>query len=241
MLTNFSCINLCTEYSVSGAMTKSHAHHPCFRNAFVFNKEQAKDRKYINNYHIDIYHTNDRNISGYNNYCISDINKYLRYLSSIIHFEYSIDIKNTHCVVTITVNDYRYIHNFILCCVRYLYEFPYNLAINDAIKIYESGEFPGLNILDCFNLVLASSNASYSGEQVCLYHHEACKPLSGKEIRNILYSYEKNNNTCFKIGIKYDSDVILWSKKDHIENFINKFYKRIPTYRTNYEKIKKYV
>lgn len=242
MQATFRCLNLYTEYGCSGAFTKSVESHPCFRNAFCFNRGQPKGTKYKNTYEIYIWTSLEHNKQGDNNFSLVDIQKYLGYLSEVMPFEFCIEAKaKGENVVKVTVDDYRYIHNYILCCVRYLYEYPYNLALYDAIQLYESGECPGLNIIDCFNLVLATSDTSYSGEQVCLDHHCASKPMTGKEIRNILFVKERNNPTCIKVSGEFNPKVN-FMQVGHIENHINTFYRRATVYKTNYETyLRKYV
>lgn len=241
MRTDFRYLNLFTYYQVSGAYKKDFAQHPCFRNAFQFNKGQNKELKYTNVYNIHVYTDNDKNKGRYNNFCCTDVEKYLTYLQQVMPFDFSLDKMDHGVIMNITINDYRYIHNYILCCVRYLYEYPYNLALSDAIQLFESGECPGLNIIDCFNLTLATSRCSYSGEQCCLDHHCPSKPMGTKEIINMLKYHERNNNTCVRTGGDFEKRVE-YMVTDQIENHINTFYRRLPVYKENYEKfVKKYV
>lgn len=241
MRAEFNYLNLHTIYKVEGKFKKDWGEHPCFRNAFCFNRDQNKGDKYVNIYHIKVWTNTTKNAQRYNNFTLVNIEKYLHYLQQVVPFEFSLEKLDDHVIMTITVNHYRYMHNYILCCVRYLYEFPYNMALSDAIQLFESGECPGLNIIDCFNLALATSDSTYSGEQVCLAHHCASKPMGYKEIVNMLFLYERNNNTCVKVSDAF-SNKVTYERSGHIENHINTFYRRLPIYKSNYENyLKKYV
>lgn len=241
MLAEFRFLNLYTYYKVSGKMTKDFARHPCFANAFIFNRDQDKSEKYKNTYSIHVYTDTYKNSSKSNNFCFVDIEKYLTYFQRVMPFEFTLETMDHGVIMHITVDNYRYIHNYILCCVRYLYEQPYNLALSDAIQLYESGECPGLNIIDCFNLTLGTSQCRYSGEQVCMFAHTPVKPMGTKELINMLRYYERNNNTCVSVNTDF-IERVTYMEHGHIENHINTFYRRLPVYKSNYENyLKKYV
>ena len=237
----FRYLNLNTEFSVTGAYTKEMDMRPCFRLAFEYNKSHAS-KQYKNNYKIKIYTNNSANKRNRNNFCFIDINKYLTYLQDVVDFDFSIEkVDDDYSFMNIIVDDLGYMHNYVLCVVRYCYEHPYNLAISDAIQLYESNSCPGLNIIDCFNLVLAQTKVYYHGEQCCMHFKGDAKPMCKKEIRNVVLSTGKNNNTCVKLSAYTQDGYLEYIADDHIENWINTFHKRIDHYIEVYNRIKKYV
>ena len=248
MRVQFRYLNLNTEYSVTGDFHKEEDMRPCFRNAFEYNRGRMLTE--VNNkYRIKIYTNNSANRRNRNNYCFIDINKYLTYLQDILDFEFTIErINDDYSYINLTIKDLGVMHNYILCVVRYCYEYPYNIALHDAIVLYESNKCPGLNIIDCFNITLAHSNVYYSGEQCCMSYHGDTKPMSKKEIRNVLISNKRNNNTCIMLSQYNHSNngynnmgSINYNIDDHIENFINKYHNRENLYIETYNRIKKYV
>jgi hypothetical protein len=242
----FKYLNLNTEFAVSGAYTKEMDLRPCFRLAFEFNRSKARS-KHENVYKIKVYTNNSANRRNRNNYCIiNDIGKYLTYLQEVVDFDFSIEkVDKDYSFMNIIVNDLGLIHNYVLCVVRYCYEFPYNLALSDAIQLYESNSCPGLNIIDCFNLVLAQTKVYYHGEQCCMWYKGDTKPMCKKEIRNVILASGRNNSTCIKLSTYpqngNNQGYLSYIEDDHVENWINSFHKRINHYIKVYNRIKCYV
>ena len=242
MLASFKFINLHTEYSAEGPVPHEMQRRPCY--GTIVGDLKRHEAPLTQTYHIRISNTVDSLKKNQNNFNFLNIDKYLSYLNQIFDFEYSIDDDkgNGRRVLNLTISNYPGIyHVFILTHIRPLYEYPYNWAMYDAVQLMDSGECPGLNILDCFNLCLCSSNLEYYGGHNCLRTHDVYKPICKKELFNRLKSTNVLNNIYPNLKYKYEQVVTMPNKEVHIENLMNLYYKRHKKYVENYKLLKKYV
>ena len=240
MQIRFNFLNYHTEYSAEGPHAIEMGRRACYG---AISGALSRDGKITQTYHIRMYTSKDSLKSSRNNFLFVDINKYLNLLKEIVPFEYSIDKEpaEDRIVLNLTVsNTYGIFHFFLLTWIRPLYEYPYNFMLHDALHLYESGECPGLNILDCFNLCYAVSDLSIGGGHCCLLGHYLTKPMSRKEIYNHLKHNNRLNYIYRSIG-EPAPRVIINSQYYVIENFMNFYHKRHPKYVQNYQKILKYV
>lgn len=240
MQINFRFLNYHTEYSAEGPCAVEMNRRACYG---AISGSLVRSDKITQTYHIRLYTSKDSPKRSQNNYLFVDINKYLNLLKEIVPFEYTItdEPDNGRVVLNLNVtNTYGVLHFFLLTWIRPLYEWPYNFMLYDALHLYESGECPGLNILDCFNLCYAVSNLPCGGGHSCLTGHYLTKPMSPKEIYNQLKHNNRLNYVYKDIG-RPAPIVDLSGSSFVIENFMNFYHKRHPKYVENYQKILKYV
>lgn len=146
-------LNMHTNFSCKGTVSKDHSVTACFATAL-----KTIHKKMDNTYEIFIF----KNINSFNNnnYCYfttEEINIYLSYFNEIIPFEYNLVEQEDKYILTIHINDWHFIHTFIITGVRYLYEKNYAIVLNEAMMLKKTYFFKNENILTLMSLV-ASSN-----------------------------------------------------------------------------------
>ena len=241
MQLNFKYLNLHTEYSAEGPIPHEMQRKPCY--GTISGALRTHDGPLTQTYHIRVYNTPHKLKESANNFCFVDIPKYLDLLKQIIDFSYDLtDEPDEHRVVlNITISNKKgTFHNYILTSIRPLYEHPYNFALHDAMKLYDSGDCPGLTIVDCFNLCLASGSIYIGGGHTIAQDNTMLlKPMSIKEINNSSMSGTMLNYWYPKVCRKINEVTI--NNSDHIENIINKYYKRHSIYLSNYNELMRHV
>lgn len=241
MLVSFSYLNYHTEYSAEGPVPIDMGSRACYGSIAPGLRNKLDPITQV--YHIRIYKTKKSFDNFWLNFCFVDIDKYLTYVKEVFDIQY--DIVNEPADERVTLNLTipnlpGRIHNFILTNIRPLYEYPYNIALHDAIKLYESGDCPGMNIFDCFNYCLASSDLVYYGGHSCITNHMLVKPMCKKELFNMSKSTDRLNDW-FPRLIESTNKVSHGTKEFVIENFINLYHRRHKIYVKNYNIISKYV
>lgn len=159
----FGMLNYSTEYAAYEEDRQIHRMQSevCF--AAVFPDELCS-RKYV----VRIYKgTEQARRFNRNNNCIftkSEIEKHIMECKKLFPFSFTVieDEGIDRFIVTLCISGPAIYHRFLLTWVRYLYEFPYNMFLYDAIRLYRSGIFRATNIFNIYNIV--SSSGIYSGE-----------------------------------------------------------------------------
>lgn len=245
MLVKYKFKNLYTEYSAEGRYPHTMQRKPCY--GTISGGLKSDQSSFNQKYKIRIYTTTDKLLKDNgNNFCFVDIEKYLRYLQEVIDFTFEIKPEPEDHRVELNI-DYtgptgRH-HLFLLTNIRPLYEYPYSLCMHDAIKLYESGECPGINIIDCFHICLTTSGFSIGGGHTVLANNCVVMPLKKKDIYNMCELNKPQNDWYPSICPLSDSDKSGLNKFDEceIENLINTYHRRHKKYLATYEKIRRYI
>lgn len=79
------------------------------------------------------------------------IHTYLSMLASVLGFKYRTKYKKDDLIISVTINKNVNKRKALLIAtsIRYLYEFPYNITLIDALKIKNENPFKRENILNC--------------------------------------------------------------------------------------------
>lgn len=248
MNNNFLMLNFCSEYSSEGDTYKKMKKEACFSTVFNSN-EVIQENKYT----IVLYKPGDfLNKKKQNNACLTDrkgIVKHIRVLKSFFPFKYSLkEKKDRFEIVLILKGDIIY-HKFLLCWVRYLYEYPFNVFLTEANKLKNIPEFKFKSIINLFNLVGATSSIydfgtsiHAIGETRYFKHFMTIKEIKDK--LNKLKGGKSRVNEIFKTLLKEEGlkslkvdDKTLHSSEywDSEEEFNN----RLELYKENYKIIKR--
>ena len=228
----FRGLNYYTEYSSTGIYEHGLYKEVCFGPVFRAACGMNSDSRY-GKYKMIVYKSREKNNQSFNNFCYVDIDKYMKYLLDVVDFEYSIENNKDIYTITMTITAPPMLHIFLLTCVRYLYEYPYNVILYDAMRIKELNMCEGFNINDLYNLVCKSCfSYADSLHAIPSMGSSLMSRLSKKDIwnksivcktLNNYYPYLKKNK--YK-ETKFTSLII--------ENQHNTFFKRLPIYLENY-------
>lgn len=196
---NFSFINYCTIYSSKGSTNLELESRACFANVF----ESRNNGILTNTYTIKIYTENaleNANEWHRGNICLTDrggIVNHLRTLKSLFNFKYRVKNCETYFLVTIRLRGRLIYHKFLLSWVRYLYEFPFNIFLNEAKKLRELPDFKFESIINLFNLVGMTSRMSCYGTDIHAIGKTYCMKalITNKQLKKRLTDTKNNRDT----------------------------------------------
>ncbi len=151
-------LNFCTEYSSKGNTKKNLKIESCFSKIFYSECNGVFQK---NKYTIKLYKIGDwLNKKCQNNACLTNrtgIVHHLKILQSVFKFSYRLKEHEDHFILYITLEGDLIYHKYLLCWIRYLYEYPFNVFLADAYKLKDVPGFKFESIINLFNLVGATS------------------------------------------------------------------------------------
>lgn len=237
-----------TIYSARGTVNNDLSSRACFAN--VLNRGEN-----LNEEHYEIYLICDPQYAlnkHQSNLCfltLKELKKHIYLARRLFPFKYSVeDIRYDGYAafkVSIDLNACHFYHRYLLTWIRYAYEFPFNVILNDALRMKRAY----LNKESIPNLFVLCANSYYSGIEIYNTGHAISRidskflkePVLKDKIHNIglrndrrscvndLYdratcSIEaiKNNNSCY---LEY------WTNSEDFED-------RAKVYLKNYKKLK---
>lgn len=178
---------------------------------------------------------------------ISDIRKYVKMLSKLFGFVYIIKKEDDYCIITITVNEKR--NNLcvltISTCLRYIYEFPYNIILFEALKLHKEKDFRYTHILNCIltvgsilNLGLGGGHGlgrdswwDYCSEHSTFTTRKVIKKKYGNSTCNGIFEFKKGKLNRHRFPY-------ISSTKINFPEFINEYQNRLILYKEFKEKNK---
>jgi hypothetical protein len=228
----FRGLNYYTEYSSTGIYEHGLCKEVCFGPVFRAANGMKGDPRY-GKYEMVVFKSREKVDKSYNNFCYVDIAQYMKYLLDVVDFEYSIKNNDNVYTIIMTITAPPMLHIFLLTCVRYLYEYPYNVILYDAMRIKELNMCEGFNINDLYNLVCKScfSDAD-SLHAIPSGGSSLMSRLSKKDIWNRSISCKSLNSFYPYLRKNLYKDQNFRSLI--IENQHNTFFKRLPIYLENY-------
>lgn len=150
---NFRFLNFHTVYKSKGTITKDRIEGvACFSDIF------RGPNKQHNTYEIHVFKTNEKIESGKNNMCVLsrlEIVRYIKLLKKLIPYKLKSRVieDDEKYIIKLQLNGSNIAHRFVLSFIRYLYEWPYNMYLHDALKLNRIKEFRFKSIFNLFNLV----------------------------------------------------------------------------------------
>lgn len=167
MIKNYkiSGLNWCTFYDSRGNLgciennNKITVQRPCFHDTYP-----RVHRDVVQHIKIAIKKGTDQ-VSRYNNhYCpfsYKRIVEHINYLKEIFDFNYTIENYYDQYIIDIDFNGKGIYFRIMVTWIRYLYEFPANMALKDVYRIKSLPEFKDIDIFSLSTFVLDSLFASY--------------------------------------------------------------------------------
>lgn len=243
----FIFLNYHTEYSCKGVFSKTMRAEACFSKAFS-NTDSVNN---VNEeYKIILYKGTDFIKDTHNsNACIftrTQIKNHLKQAQGIFPFEFTIkELKNWNkryevFEITLNLKDVPgSFHRYLLTWVRYLYEYPYNVVLYDALQLKKENCFRFTSIVNLFNLVLGCyCNSPREIHQIT--PNQVSKPMDKESIRNKLKKISHLNSiyNCIKkkcenntiearyLEFSYE-DIEYWNSKEIFENFRKPIYLKV--------------
>ncbi len=128
---------------------------------------------------------------------------------------------------------------FILTCVRYTYEYPYNVILSEAFKISKFPEFRFINIISLCNLIQSTIFSKWQGRTIHgLLENNSTHLLTNKQIYERLKKRLRVFSVFERLRVPYIIDP---KNKNTLEYWtdINEFIKRIKLYKNNLKDFKK--
>lgn len=236
----YDFLNYCTIYSSAGdtLKRKNSDGDACF--GYIFRKLAAAE-KYENIYTIYMF-KNDRSIlnESKNNFCPfkkEDILFHITYLRFIAPFSYSlstyIDKNNREMwMLKIKLNATGIVHKLFLTWIRYLYEYPFTLAVYDALLLRKIGKFiKNSNYMNLINYTLSHYSDDFIHQipvTCCGYKGYIVEPLSRIKFKERLLRKTALNDIYKRSG----HQVELFNLNEYIDfnDFRNHFDDRVKIY-----------
>lgn len=233
----FAFINYNTEYSCTGDFYKIMSTDACFSTAF----SHTDGIDTVNEqYEIILYKGIDfiSKTKG-SNACLftrKQIKNHLKQAQGIFPFKFIIkelkDWNKRYNVfkITLILEDVPgSFHKYLLTWVRYLYEYPYNVILYDALQLKNESCFRFTSIDNLFNLVLGCFKDS-PREIHQIAKNQISKPINKKTLKDTLKKishlniiYDKLSKKEKTIRAKYlgfsKDDIEYWQSKEIFENF----------------------
>lgn len=110
-----------------------------------------------------------------NHYCPfskSKIIEHIEYLKDLFDFDYNIEDRSNQYVININFVGKGIYFRILVTWIRYLYEFPANMALKDVYRIKDLPKFKDINIFSLSTLVLDSLlGGFYYDDHLCNNEH----------------------------------------------------------------------
>lgn len=198
--------------------------------------------------------SNDRLEKNYSNRVFltqEEIRYYLNELSNMIKFEYELKKQaNNEYILDIKSNEIPYKYKWFITCLRYMYEYPFNLALKDAVFLKTNKKFVNINLLNVFNIIGSSMSSTYgwNTNHTCGDHDYLLKLVNYVNLKRIIDNKLPNSGICDGVyePVTEDRNVEL-AKVNRIDDITdayfepNAIYNRYKSvYWNNYKLLKSY-
>ena len=106
-----------------------------------------------------------------NHYCpfsYKRIVEHITYLKQLMDFNFSIEDRGNQYIIIVDFEGKGIYFRILVSWIRYLYEFPANMAMKDVYRIKDLPEFKGINIFSLSTFVMDSIFAgNYFDDHIC--------------------------------------------------------------------------
>lgn len=198
--------------------------------------------------------SDDRLAKNYSNRVFltqEEIRYYLNELSNMITFEYELKKKDDNeYILAIKSNETPYKYKWFITCLRYMYEYPFSMALKDAVFLKTNKKFVNINLLNVFNLIGTSmaKNYGWNTNHTCGDHDYLLKLLNYANLKRIINNKLPASGICDGVYEPVDEnrniDIALVKRiEDLTEAYFepNAIYNRYKSvYWNNYKLLKSY-
>ena len=174
MIRNYrvTALNWCTIYDSRGTFgnitnnADFTIQRPCFHDTYPGTGRTIKQT-----IKIAIKKGTDRIRKNNNHYCpfsYKRIVEHITYLKQLMDFNFSVEDRENQYIVTVDFEGMGIYFRILVSWIRYMYEFPANMAMKDVYRIKDLPEFKGINIFSLSTFVMDSLFAgSYFDDHIC--------------------------------------------------------------------------
>ena len=240
---NFNFLNFCTRYKSEGTVRHPMIDESCFSEIF------RGPNKQVNEYEIEIYFNKHEDEDNNNCHLTTEqLVEFINEIKNVVYFEHALEKHEDKYVLKFKLDAPKIHHKLVLTWIRYCYEFPYNMIVEECFKLKNIHGFKRITFFNIFNIIGPSLNYSEHGTGIhvigALWQFK--KLISYKEIANKLKQakYEAVNDLVDYLNInvgdfKYIKvpegleieDSLYWDDETEFKN-------RIKVYKNNYKIIK---
>lgn len=202
---NISFLNYDTRYNAEingkniSLLDKKQA---CFAKLFYDILGKLDDKSYPLHTEIILNFSYNHIADGYSNLVLltkDELDYYFRELSNMIEFKYSLEqVSAEEYKLIIDVNGKPFALKWFMTCVRYIYEFPFAIALKDAVFLKRNKKFVNINLLNVFNIIGTCyyPNHGWNTNHTCGEHGDLLKLLNYTRLKDIINRNKPDNSVC---------------------------------------------
>lgn len=239
---NFNFLNFCTRYRSVGSVDHNMRNAACFGD--IFGGPERQKNTYVIEIYFNKYEDED------NNNChltTEQLVEFINEIKKVIYFDHSLEKHEDKYVLKFILNASKIYHKLVLTWIRYSYEFPYNMVVEECFKLKDVYGFKRITFFNLFNVIGPSLNYSEHGTDIHaigrFYHFK--KIMSYKDISNKIKQGFRTVNELVDYVNKPPKPFELITLPKRVKITDSKYWdneqefkKRIKVYRRNYKILK---
>ena len=178
---NFNFLNFCTRYKSVGSVEHGMRNAACFGDVFGGPENQK------NTYNIEIYFNKYEDEDNNNCHLTTEqLVEFINEIKKVVYFDHSLEKREDKYILKFTLKASKIYHKLVLTWIRYTYEFPYNMVVEECFKLREVHGFKRITLFNLFNVVGPSLNYSEHGSEIHAIgiFYKFKKLMSYKDISN---------------------------------------------------------
>lgn len=151
-----------------------------------------------------------------NHYCpfsYKRIVEHITYLKQLMDFNFSIEDRKDQYIITVDFEGKGIYFRILVSWIRYLYEFPANMAMKDVYRIKDLPEFKGINIFSLSTFVMDSLFAgNYFDDHICNNSMPSCLMTIDQIKARIQELLDTNNGSFRTMDMFKPADISIQNK-----------------------------
>lgn len=216
---NFSYLNLHTVFEAVGTKNCDNnpaltASRPCFHDVYPGFKQNIREHM-----RIAIYRKADiSQARRWNNYCpftLKQVKEHINYMKKFMNFECSITVEPERFIINLDIRNKGIYLRLFLTWLRYLYEFPNNVALMDMLKLKKMEEFKDISPILLHSYILNIIRPGYYDDQAIPNGHRVAKNMKDEDIveriKHLLVERYVRHKTNDILSYRNDSSMIIRS------------------------------
>lgn len=207
-VTKLNYLSYCTIFSASGSRNCDLHEYPCF--ADVLNRCRITSEHYELYLYTDIKPAKEEAAANMCFLNIRELKKHIGLARRLFPFKYSVEPSkygDKECFkITLDVNLPHFCHRYLLTWIRYAYEFPFNLILNDALRLkhtcLKKENIPNLFVL-CANSFCSGPMNYNSGHAIGYGRYNKNLFLKETELKAIIQKLSQSTSIYSNVNSIY--------------------------------------